>query len=468
MEVDTDHFPEAAKSAINNDQLQKAVKSATSGLLAKRSRAVQDLPEWEKLRELGRAIKGHTIVNLNIYLERFSENAQRRNARVFFAKDAAAANGYIRELAGRHGISRVVKSKSMVTEEIDLNSSLGRSGIEVVETDLGEYIIQLAGEHPSHIVAPVIHKSRREIAQLLSEKLGSPPDASISEMTQVARKALREKFLQAEMGISGGNFAVAETGSIVIVENEGNARLTTSLPRIHVAVIGMEKLIPRWTDLNVFLQLLPRSGTGQKMTSYVSVLTGPKRMNELDGPQELHIVILDNGRSAIAADPYLRESLHCIRCGACLNTCPVYRQTGGHAYGWTYSGPIGAVFAPLMVGLPRASHLPFASSLCGACESVCPVKIPIPSMLLRLRNRLTETGHVPLSHTIGMNLWKFFMKGPMRYRAAARFTRWGYPFLARFAAGKGPAGGWTQYRELPRPAGEIFREQWKKKLKSNG
>ncbi len=465
MEIETENFPEAARAAVSDERLQRAVKSATDGLLQKRSRAVQEFPQWEEFRELGRAIKKHTIANLNLYLDRFSENAQRRNARVFFAKDAAAANKYIADLALKHGITRVVKSKSMVTEEIGLNAALEKGGIEVTETDLGEFIIQLAGERPSHIVAPVIHKSREDIAALFVKKLGAPPDAPIPEMAQLARRALREKFLQAQMGISGGNFAVAETGSIVIVENEGNARLTTSLPRIHVAVVGMEKLLPRWADLQVFLQLLPRSGTGQKLTSYISILTGPRRLNESDGPQELHIVVLDNGRSRIAADPYMRESLHCIRCGACLNTCPVYRQTGGHAYGWTYAGPIGAVFTPLMVGLPRASALPFASSLCGACETICPVKIPIPAMLLRLRQRLMETtGNAPVTQKMGMGLWRFFMGGPLRYRMASRLLRLGYPLLVR-RPGEGLASAWTKFRELPEPAPETFREQWKKRSK---
>ncbi|HEY2932330.1 MAG TPA: LutB/LldF family L-lactate oxidation iron-sulfur protein [Acidobacteriota bacterium] len=462
MEVRSQEFPEAARAAIANTRLQEAVKSATDGLLRKRAAAVADFSGWEELREKGRAIKSHTIANLPAYVNQFSENARRRSARVFLARDAAAANRYILELATRQQVKRVVKSKSMVTEEIGLNAALERGGIESIETDLGEYIIQLAGERPSHIVAPVIHRTREDISQLFAQKLGSLPGASEQELTQVARRTLREKFLTAEMGISGGNFAVAETGSVVIVENEGNARLTTSVPRIHVAVIGMEKLIPRWADLQVFLQLLARSGTGQKMTSYVSILTGPKRSSELDGPQEAHIVILDNGRSAIAADPKMRESLHCIRCGACLNTCPVYRQMGGHPYGWAYSGPIGAVFTPLMVGMQRAPDLPFASSLCGACESICPVKIPIPSMLLHLRQRLMEkSAQAPLFQSLAMAVWRFFMQNPTRYRMAGWLLRKTFPLVER-GPGSRLMENWTKFRELPRPAERSFRQQWRK------
>ncbi|MBI4455652.1 MAG: iron-sulfur cluster-binding protein [Acidobacteria bacterium] len=456
----TENFSKAAKAAVQNEALQRAVKSATHGLLLKRSLAIQACADWEQLRELACAIKAHAIVHLSTYLERFSENAQRCNARVFFAQDATTANRYIINLASKYGITLAVKSKSMVTEEIGLNEALQANGIEVIETDLGEYIIQLAGERPSHIIAPVIHKTRRDIARLFAEKLGSSPDASITEITQTARCALRGKFLRAQIGISGGNFAVAETGSVVIVENEGNARLTTSLPRIHVAIIGMEKLLPRWVDLQVLLQVLPRSATGQKMTSYVSILTGPKRANEMDGPQEMHIVILDNGRSRIAAEPQMRESLHCIRCGACLNACPVYRQIGGHAYGWTYSGPIGAVFAPLMLGLPRAVDLPFASSLCGECESVCPVKIPIPEMLLRLRQRVVESDHAPGSRTVAMKMWKFFMTDAIRYRLASRLLRW-FCLLIAAKDWERVLRGWSQFRNLPSPAPETFRQQWK-------
>ncbi|MBI2820599.1 MAG: iron-sulfur cluster-binding protein [Acidobacteria bacterium] len=462
MEIFSERFPQAARAALADPALQQAVKSATEGLLAKRRQAVEGLPEWENLREMARAIKAHTLANLSTYLARYTENARRHNARVFFARDAAAANRYVTELARRNGVTLAVKSKSMVTEELGLNAALQRAGVEAVETDLGEYIVQLAGDRPSHIVAPVIHKTRQDIARLFAERLGSDPDASVEELTRTARRVLREKFLRAQMGISGGNFAVVETGSLVIVENEGNARLTTSLPRIHVAVIGMEKLVPRWSDLLVFLQLLARSATGQKMTSYVSILTGPKRPGEPDGPEEVHIVILDNGRSVIAADAEMRESLHCIRCGACLNVCPVYRQTGGHAYGSVYPGPIGSVFTPLVAGLSRAAALPFASSLCGACESICPVKIPIPAMLLRLRKRIAQSGHVPAAEAAAIAVWKFFMLGPRRYALGGRLLRWLHPLAARRLGGRDWVSGWTQFRELPLPAGETFHRQWTK------
>ncbi|MBI3940572.1 MAG: iron-sulfur cluster-binding protein [Acidobacteria bacterium] len=466
MEILTENFAKAAKAAVSNDALQRAVKSATGGLLSKRARAVAEVPEWESLRETAQAIKTHTIAHLSEYVSRFSENAQRRSARVFLARDAAAANRYVVELAASHGVKSVVKSKSMVTEEIGLNRALQREGIEVVETDLGEYVIQLAGERPSHIIAPVLHKTQMEVAQLFAEKLGVASGASIESLTRAARESLRRKFLQAQMGISGGNFAIAETGSIVIVENEGNARLATSLPRLHVAIIGMEKLLPRWADVSVFLRLLARSATGQKMTSYVSILTGPKRADEPDGPQQLHIVLLDNGRCAIAADLEVREILNCIRCGACLNTCPVYRQTGGHAYGWAYPGPIGAVFTPLMVGLPRAASLPFASSLCGACESICPVRIPIPRMLLQLRRRLVESEHASVAASLAFKMWGFAMAGPARYRVAGALLRRLYPWVIRWSGRFGLLSGWTMFRELPPLAPEPFRRQWEKREKN--
>ncbi len=296
------------------------------------------------------------------------------------------------DLAQQQGARNVVKSKSMVTEEIHLNDALQASGMEVIETDLGEYIIQLAGEAPSHIIAPAIHKTKGQIAELFTAKLGIEPTDDVDTLTSVARNVLRQRFADADIGISGVNFAVAETGTILILENEGNVRLTTSLPKVHIALMGIEKILPRFADLDVFLKLLPRSGTGQQLTTYQSLITGTKRRAEDEGPEQLHIVLLDNGRSRMLAHPTTRQALACIRCGACLNACPVYQQIGGHAYGSVYPGPIGAVITPQLIGLGKAAQLPYASSLCGACREVCPVKIDIPELLLHLRAEITEGG----------------------------------------------------------------------------
>lgn len=362
----------------------------------------------------------------------------------------------------------------MMTEEIGLNQALERAGITPVETDLGEYIIQLAHEPPSHIIAPAIHKSKRQIAELFAEKLGIPPTDDIQELTAAARQTLREKFFGAGMGITGVNFAVAETGTIVLVENEGNIRFSTSLPPIHVAIMGIEKVIPRFADLAVFMRLLPRSATGQKMSAYVSFITGPRRHNEPDGPDALHVVIVDNGRSAMLGDPELRRALYCIHCGACLNVCPVYRKIGGHAYGWVYSGPIGAIVTPQLLGLDRAGQLPFASTLCGACRDVCPVRIDFPKLLLALRHhahrhRSRRRGLDSWRERLAMALWAFTMKSERRYRLAAALAR----RLQRRLVSNGlirkapfyPFSEWTKYRDLPALAPRSFRAQWKASLK---
>src|SRR5262252_9606829 len=397
-EIQTDRFEDNYRQALANPQLQKALSNATTKFTMGRRIAVSRVgEEWEELRDRARAIKEHAIANLDRYLDEFSGNVERLGGKVFWARDGREANDYITELARDRGVKLAVKSKSMMTEEIELNSALAAVGVEAVETDLGEYIIQLAGERPSHIIAPAIHKTREDVSELFAEKLQVERLQEIERMTQLARRVLRERFAAADMGVTGANFAVAETGTIVLVENEGNIRLTNSLPRIHVALMGIEKVIPRLMDLSIFLRLLPRSASGQKMSSYVSFLTGVKQRPDQEGPEQLYVVILDNGRTEALANPHLRESLYCIRCGACLNACPVYQKIGGHAYGWIYPGPIGAVLTPQLVGRERAADLPFASSLCGACREVCPIKINIPDMLLELRYEIkekpAETGH---------------------------------------------------------------------------
>lgn len=461
-------FPSAARAAIGDARLQGAVKNATAHLLSRRSQAISQLEGWEQLRSYAQQVKAYTIAGLSRHVELFAERARALGATVFFAADAAEANGYIRDLALRSGATLAVKSKSMATEEVELNEALAEAGVETVETDLGEFVIQLAGERPSHIVAPVIHRTRQDVTRLFAEKLKTPPDAPVEDLTMTARRVLRERFLRAGLGISGGNFAIAETGSIVIVENEGNARLTTSVPPIHVALVGIEKILPRWADLGAFLQLLPRSATGQKLTSYVSILGGPRRRGEPDGPSEMHIVLLDNGRTRIAADAEMREVLHCIRCGACLNTCPVYRQIGGHPYGSAYPGPIGSLFTPLIQGVTRAPDLPFASTLCGACVDVCPVKIPIPKLLLRLRRRVAETDEFAWADRLQMQAWKFFMSGPRRYAAGSRLLRWSFPRESQPPPRLRWAAAWTKFRDYPPLPERSFREQWRLNPRGQG
>src|SRR5713101_2531375 len=386
----TETFDANARAALTNTQLRGALRNATSLFGARRLEAARGLDNWEELRSHARAIKDETLLHLNQYLEEFAANAEKVGAQIHWARDADEANGIVCRLACERGARLVVKSKSMVTEEIHLNAALQAVGVDAVETDLGEYIIQLAGETPSHIIAPAIHKTKGQIAELFTDKLGIAPTNDIARLTSTARQVLRQKFAAADIGISGVNFGVAETGTILILENEGNIRLTTSLPKTHIAVMGIEKVVPRLADLEVFLKLLPRSGTGQHLTSYQSLITGTKRRPEDEGPDEVHIILLDNGRSRMLARAVTRQSLACIRCGACLNACPVYQQVGGHAYGSVYPGPIGAVITPQLTPIKMSAQLPYASSLCGACREVCPVKIDIPELLLHLRSEVVE------------------------------------------------------------------------------
>ncbi len=467
MKITTDHFRENVRTALADEFLQAALRRATTNFLKARERMLAETPDWEWLRQQAERIKKHTLEHLDRYLEQFAERVEAGGGHVFWARDGDAACRYVVELARREGATLAVKGKSMLTEEIGLNEALLRAGVTPVETDLGEYIIQLAGEPPSHIIAPAIHKSRRQIAELFAEKLHIPATDDIHELTRAARHTLREKFFQAGLGISGVNFAIAETGTLVVVENEGNIRLSTSVPKLHVALMGIEKVIPRWEDAAVFLRLLPRSATGQKMSAYVSFITGPRRADEPDGPEELHVVLVDNGRSAMLADADLRQALACIHCGACLNVCPVYRTVGGHAYGWVYSGPMGAVITPQLLGVERAGQLPFASSLCGACREVCPVRIDLPRLLLVLRHRAVHARAATPTwrERFGMALWARVMRSERRYRLAAACAR----FLQRFFLSQGmirklpfyPFSEWTKDRDLPPLAPSSFRQRWK-------
>ncbi len=481
--LSADHFHEHAKKALGDSTLRGALDRATTLFGERRTKALSGVPDWEDLRERGRAIKAEVLANLDRYLEEFVARAEASGVVVHWARDGEEACGIVTKLARDRIAHTVVKSKSMTTEEIGLNHALESRGLVSVETDLGEWIIQLAGETPSHIIVPAIHKTRGQIADLFRAELGTERTEDPVELTKIARRILRQSFADADIGISGVNFAIAETGSFLVLENEGNARMTTSLPRLHLAIMGIEKVIPRLADLEVFLRLLPRSGTGQHLTSYQTLFTGPRRAPEDEGPDEVHVLILDNGRSRMLAEEVERQALACIRCGACLNACPVYRQIGGHAYGSVYPGPIGAVITPQLAGIEKAAQLPFASSLCAACRDVCPVKIDIPQLLLHLRARVVSERvarvdpKLPVAGGAGERLafraWAWAMRRPWRYRLLARCAR----LLAPIASSKGFAGrlarrlspplvAWTSSRDLPLPAPRSFRALWLDELAS--
>lgn len=447
---------------IHDATLRGNIRRATQTSLNKRLAVVADFPEWEDLRQLAYDIKKHVIEQLPLYLARFEERAQEAGAVVHYAATAAEATRIVCDLAAETGDPLVVKSKSMTTEEIELTPALERLGLRTVETDLGEYIVQLAQEPPSHITAPALHKSRGEIGALFAEKLGIPYTDDPQELTDIARKILREDFLRAGVGISGVNFAVAESGSICIVENEGNARLSMSLPKRHIAVMGMEKLVPDFESLGLFLNLLGRSATGQRLTCYTSLITGPRRKGEQDGPDDLHIVILDNGRSRMRQDAQLREALYCIRCGACMNVCPVYQKVGGHGYGSVYSGPIGSVITPVFHGEERSKKMPYASSLCGACAEICPVKIDIHHHLLRWRQRIVEHGYAPFRERLAMRIYLLLARHTWLFDTAGRIGRLFAPLL-RTEDGGISMPVWGRDRSFPAPPPASFKQLWKER-----
>ncbi len=528
-------FYERVEDALKDKKLHAALELATTRFVTLRAKGFASLPEIEALRDHARHIRAHTLANLDRYLAQFADAVERAGGHVCWAETPEKANRYVVELAKARGVKAVVKSKSMISEELELNHELETAGMRVVETDLGEYIIQLAQERPSHIIAPVIHKSKQQIADLFREKLNaSEADlADVPSMTALARRLLRADFLQADMGISGVNFGVAETGSICLVTNEGNGRLTTTTPRIHVAMMGMERLVPTIEDLGVMLQILARSATGQKLSVYTNIITGPRRRGEEtqgsggaeehaasgapkggsrgaeeteregvevsgnweelkgtgrnsgenpkstpaqaravqnpksdeepDGPDEFHVVILDNGRSKILGSE-LAEILYCIRCGACLNICPVYQQIGGHAYGSVYPGPVGSVLTPGLSGLEGWVDLPHASTLCGACREVCPVRIDIPRMLLKLRDEGTKVGKTPMWLKLGIGLYRFAVVRPGVYRLGGQMARLGTRWLAQNGWIKklpGPLAAWTDYRDFPAFAPKSFSQRWR-------
>ncbi len=438
-------FREIARGKLADAHTQAALDLATNRLRTNRAGAWAGLPDIEKLRERAHAIRMEVIDDLDGHVARFTAAFEARGGHVHFASTAEGASAYIAEVCRRNGAKLAAKSKSMATEEIGLNDALEAVGVKPVETDLGEYLLQLAGEHPVHIIAPAIEKTAEQVAELLSRAGGKPVPAELEALTAEARRQLRETFLAADVGITGANFGVSATGSICLVTNEGNGRLVSSIPRVHIALMGMERLVPTTADLAVLLKLLARSATGQKLTAYTTLLTGPRRVGEEDGPEEMHVVILDNGRSNLLRGRY-REMLACIRCGACLNVCPVYRKSGGGAYGPVYSGPMGAVLLPLLVGLGAAPALPHASSLCGACTEACPVKIPLHELLLDLRRDLVEEGVASRLERLAFWLWSLAWASPLGYRLTTRLARMGAPLGGLV----GPGRAWASGRTLPR------------------
>ncbi|MFX3633336.1 MAG: LutB/LldF family L-lactate oxidation iron-sulfur protein [Candidatus Pristimantibacillus sp.] len=453
-----------ADLALNDEFLRKAVKFTTERLRSGKKTAADDHGNWDDWRERGRQIRLHTIAHLDYYLNLFADNARANGVHVHFASTSAEAVKLTLEIAQRNKAKTVVKSKSMVTEELHLNHELESIGVEAIETDLGEYIIQLAGETPSHIIIPAIHKNRYQIAELLSKDAGETLEPDTSILAGFVRKKLREKFLEADIGMTGCNFAIAETGSMVLFENEGNARMVTTVPKTQVTLMGMERIIPSWSDLEVMATLLPRSATGQKLTVYMSGITGPRREVDADGPDEMHIIIIDNGRSLQLGDPEFQELLNCIRCGACLNACPVYRHIGGHAYGGTYSGPIGAVLTPaLKKDAGEWDDIANASSLCGACYEACPVKIPLHEMLIYLRRRKLEQGHGDKLEAMGMQGFATVMGNAKRFRGVLRLGKLGQKLVVRngeIRTKLGPLKGWNSYRVTPSLPKESFRDKW--------
>jgi L-lactate dehydrogenase complex protein LldF len=466
MKIRSHLFSSLSEKALSDVRLQENLERIGKAFRGLRETGFSRLEDPEALRAHGKAIRERALAHLPQLLETLEAKVQEAGGVVHWASTSKEAQGIVIDLAKKHKVHSVVKGKSMVTEEIGLNDALTDHGIEVWETDLGELIIQLAEEPPSHLVGPALHKSKEEIADLFAQKLNAPRTVIPEELTMIARQHLRERFLRSEMGITGVNMAVAETGSIVLVENEGNIRMSTTLPRVHVAIMGIEKVVPTLEDLVVLLSLLARSTTGQILSVYTSIFTGPRREGEMDGPEEFHLIILDNGRSRILADPDRRETLYCIRCGACLNVCPVYLKAGGHSYGWVYSGPIGAVLTPQLLPPRLARTLPFASTLCGACKEVCPVKIDLPRLLMTLRWRMVEDpawhAGISLPQRLGMSIFGWVAARPGVYAAATRGARLLEPILApsgRLTLLPPPFSRWATQREVPM-RGKAFSQRW--------
>jgi L-lactate dehydrogenase complex protein LldF len=468
MQITSMHFKATAGVKLSDANLQAALKRLQGNFVRGRAERVAEMGNYEEVRAAAAAIRDRALVDLDLYLEEFERNAVARGTEVHWAETREDVNRIVCEIARRHGTRKAVKSKSMVTEECALNDALEAAGIEVIESDLGEYILQLAKEPPSHIVAPVVHKTRDEVSDLFEKKHGTPRKTDIAELTREARERLRRHFLTADMGISGANFIVAETGSTLIVTNEGNGRMATTLPRVHVAITGIEKVVPTLEDVATLMRLLPAHGTGQTISNYVSVTTGVKDAGATEGPEHFHVILLDGGRSGLLGGE-LQPMLRCIRCGACMNHCPVYQSVGGHAYGWVYPGPMGSVLTPAYVGLENAPDLPNASTFCNQCGVVCPVKIPLPDLMRKLRERQFAQRQKPWSERAGLAVWGWSARHPAVYAMitarAARLLAWmGGPEkrLRRIPFGS----GWTARRDFPAPSGRTFREQYAARSRS--
>jgi L-lactate dehydrogenase complex protein LldF len=461
MQITSQQFKQAASRKLNDAKLQKALGNARGKLVVTRAKSILELDNFEQIREAAARIRDFGMQHMDVLLEEWERNATAAGTIVHWVEHPQDVNAKVIEIARRHQVRKIIKSKSMLGEETGLNRALEEAGIDVRETDLGEYIIQQAGETPSHIIAPAVHKSRDDISDLFAQKHQRRRLTDITALTHEAREVLRPHFLDADMGISGANFIVAETGSTMIVTNEGNGRMTTTMPRVHVAITGVEKIIPTLEDVALVLRLLTRSATGQSISNYLSFTTGPRREGDKDGPGEFHVIVVDAGRTKVLASD-MREALRCIRCGACMNHCPVYQNIGGHAYGWVYPGPIGSILTPSYVGLENAIDLPNAATLCNQCGVVCPVKIPLPDLMRKLREKQVEQGLRPRAERLGLKLWAWAARRPGVYavltRIAARLGRLAGGREARLRHLPPGGSGWTDQRDFPAPQGRTFRE----------
>ena len=471
MQVASMHFKERASVKMDDARLQDNLKKMQGKFVAKRRASLVELDDFEGTRDAGKRIRNRSLENLDVWLELFEQNAAARGATVLWAQTPAEVNALVLEIAARHRVQKIIKSKSMVSEESALDHAIEAAGLTVVETDLGEYILQINDyEPPSHIIGPALHKSKEEVADLFHEKHGTPRKTGIEDLCLEARGVLRQHYLTADMGISGGTFFVAETGSVVLVTNEGNATLTTTLPKVHVAISGIEKIVPTLEDVATLMRLLPRSATGQSISNYVDILTGPKGEGEFHGAQHMYFIIVDSGRTEILGSE-VREVLRCIRCGACMNHCPVYQNVGGHSYGWVYPGPIGSILTPMYIGLENAQDLPAASTMCNQCGVVCPVRIPLPDLQRKLREKAFEGGLRPWYERASFKAWAWTAQRPALYALGTRIA----VRVLKAMGGRDrmihklPVGaGWTEGRDMPAPSGRTFRDLYRERAAAAG
>src|SRR5438067_6048987 len=466
MQVASMHFKERAHANMANTQLQRNLQKIKGKFVAHRRDSLSELDDFEATRDAGMAIRQRALDNLDVWLEIFERNATARGATVLWAETPEEINAHVLDIARRHGVAKIIKSKSMVSEESELDLAIEAAGLKVVETDVGQDLLQINDyEPPSHIIGPALHKSKEEVADLFARRHATSRKTGIDELCLEARSVLREHYLTADMGISGGNFFVAETGSVVLVTNEGNATLTTTLPKVHVAISGIEKIVPTLEDVATLMRLLPRSATGQSISNYVDILTGTKGEGEFHGAEHMYFILVDSGRTEVLGSE-VREALRCIRCGACMNHCPVYQNIGGHSYGWVYPGPIGSILTPMYVGLENALDLPQASTFCNQCGVVCPVKIPLPDLQRKLREQEFARGLRPWTGRAGLAIWSWVAQRPTLYALA---TKIGVRMMKNWGGSEGMihklplAGGWTDERDFPAPAGKTFRELYRAK-----